>query len=267
MGDQSTVIKKIKIGQLNGATFSSQGLSLIYKDFAVMGFPMVFKNYEEYDYVKEKMTSYYDDEFEKRDYILLCWTEVGLIYLFSKDKVNSVQTLKKSKPLLIEGDSISLALFNEIGTSPIPLQISDVMTGLQTGLIDTIFSSPYGLIAMQWFTKVNYMADFPITLMIGAVMIDSKLYNSMPENYRQKMKSAFRTTFDNLNQKVRDDNNNALTAIKKQGLNILNVPEQDQKNFNIVCNNVAKNLTEKEYSRDLLKKIEDHVDNFRKNKK
>jgi len=113
MGDQSTVLKKIKIGQLNGCTFSSGGLSLIYKDFVVMGFPMVYKNYDEYDYVRDKMAGSFEKEFEKRGFELLGWTEVGLIYLFSKKKVYNVPTLKDSKPYLVEGDTISIQLFDE----------------------------------------------------------------------------------------------------------------------------------------------------------
>src|SRR4030042_1157377 len=157
MGDQSTVLKKIKIGQLTGVTFSSLGLSYIYKDFSVLGLPLLYNNYDEYDYVVAKLSNLLDKEFEKGGFIIAAWTEIGLIYTYSKKQVNSIDTLKKSKPLLIADDAMSLYLFQEIGVKPIPLQISDVMTGLQTGSIDTIFSSHYGVIAMQWSSRVKYM--------------------------------------------------------------------------------------------------------------
>ena len=266
MGDQSTVIKKIMIGQLSGCTFSSGGLALIYKDSAVMGFPMVFRNYEEYDYTKGKMSAFFEKEFEKKGYILLGWTEVGLIYLYSKKKVNTIETFRDSKPFLYEGDTISLALFKESGTTPIPLQMSDIMTGLQTGLIDTIFSSPYALIVTQWFTKVKYMADIPITLMIGAIMVDKKLFYSMPREYQKEMKKTFHTTFNNLNERIRKDNDNALVSLKKNGLIILPVNQSSKQVFYDVCNRVADKLTEKDYSKKLLERIRGHVEEFREKK-
>ena len=149
MGDQATIIKKIKIGQLSGATFSGNGLSRIYKDSAIMGFPMIFKNYKEYDYIKQKTAAFFDKEFEKRGYVVLSWSEVGFIYVYSKNKVYSVETLRKSKPFVVKDDEISLALFKEVNANPVPVQISDIVTALQTGTIDTVFASPSTLIIMQ----------------------------------------------------------------------------------------------------------------------
>lgn len=263
MGDQSAVLKKIKIGQLNGSTFSSGGLGLIYKDFGIMGFPMIFKSYEEYDYVKDKMSSFFEKKFEENGFVLMAWSEVGLIYLFSKYRVNSVEALRFSKPLLIEGDSISLALFNEINASPVPLQIPDVITGLQTGLIDTVFSSPYTLIVTQWFTKVNYMADAPITLMIGGILVEKNTFDKMPANYKKDMKELFKTTFDNLNGRVREDNKNALVSLKKNGLMILPVAKTDYDLFITVCNRLADRLTKEEYSRATLDNIRMYLNEFR----
>jgi len=264
MGDQNDVIKKIKIGQLSGAALSSGGLGLIYKDFLVMGFPLIFKNYDEYDYVKEKMTSFFEKEFEKRGYVFLGWSEVGLIYVYSKKKVHSIDTLRSAKPFLVEGDEISYALFKEAKVTPVPLQISDVMTSLQTGTIDTVFSSPYGLIVMQWHTNVKYMASFPITLMIGAVLVDKNLFYSMPASYQTEMKKMFKSTLDGINSKIRSDNNKALEVLKKNGLVILPVDNKDKDIFYNVCDKVAMKLTEKEYSRSLYNKIIGYIKEYRK---
>jgi TRAP-type C4-dicarboxylate transport system substrate-binding protein len=260
MGDQSTVIKKIKLGQLNGSTFSSGGLGLIYKDFAIMGFPMVFQSYKEYDYVLNKMGPYFEKKFDENGYVLLAWTEVGLIYIYSKNKVNSVTTLRNSKPLLLEGDKISSELFKEVNATPVPIQLSDVLTGLQTGLIDTVFSSPYALIVTQWYTKVKYMADSPITLMIGAVMVDKKTFNSMPSSYRNELKSMFKSTFSKINQKIRQDNKSSLELLKKRGqIVLLSVAKKDKQVFVNACTKVANKLTEREYSRNLLNRIRTYV--------
>ena len=267
MGDQSTVIKKIKIGQLSGATFSSGGLSLIYKDSAVLGFPMVFRNDKEYDYVRNKMAGFFENEFRKNGYELLAWSEVGQIFLFSKKKVNSVATLKDSKPLLLEGDNISIVLYDEVNTTPVPLQMSDILTGLQTGLIDTIYSSTYGLIVTQWFTKVKYMADVPITHMIGAVMVDKTLFDSMPQEYQKEMQRLFKEKFDAGIKQVRSDNKSALEALKKAGIVILPVDNNEKQNFYNVCEKTANKLTEREYSRDILNKVRGYVNEYRKNHK
>lgn len=267
MGDQITVIKKIKIGQLNGATLSGLGLSYIYKDYAVFGFPLLYNSYDEFEYVVTELSSILNKEFEKRDFIILAWSNVGLIYLYSKNPVNSLEKLKKSKPLLIADDIFSQSLFDEIGVKPIPLQMSDVLTALQTGIIDTIFSTHYGVIAMQWVSKLKYVADFPITLMTGAIVVDSKLFYSMPINYRNELKSLFKKKFDELNQKVKKDDEAAIELLKKRGeIKILNVEESEKQKFIDVCTKMAYKMTEKEYSRELYNKVVETLKKIKKEK-
>ncbi|OHD13352.1 MAG: hypothetical protein A2086_14640 [Spirochaetes bacterium GWD1_27_9] len=267
MGDQSTVIKKIKIGQLSGAGLSSGGMQLIYKDFAIMGFPLIFRNYKEYDYTKEKLGSFFDQELEKKDFVILSWTEVGFIYVCSKKKVNSAETLSQSKPIILEGDIVSKALYDELNIKPIPLQLSDILTSLQTGQIDTIFSSTYGLIVTQWFTKVNYIADFPITFMIGSCVVDKKMFYSLTKEQQTLMRNLFKENFGKLAQKVRQDNDKARISLEKQGIKFIPVDDKQKQRFVEVCTNAYKVLTEKEYSKEMLDKVLKVVDEYRNSNK
>ncbi len=267
MGDQNTVVNKMKIGQLNGAGLSSGGMQLIYKDFGVLGFPLIFRTYDEYDYTIEKLGSYVGDKIEENGFVLLAWTEVGLIYVFSKKKVNSLATLKTSKPFLLEGDVVSKAMFDEFSIKPIPLQMADIVTSLQTGMIDTVFSSYYTLIATQWYTRVAYGADFPITLMIGAIVVDKKIFESMPKNYQTMMRDQFASKFKALSKKVRQDDVDSKKALEKYGIKYLPVADKEKEVFQNACDNVYKSLTEKEYSRDLLIKVQNTVEEYRKGNK
>jgi TRAP-type transport system periplasmic protein len=267
MGDQNTVVKKIKIGQLSGGAISSGGLELIYKDFAIMGFPMVFNSVEEYDYTRQKITPFYQEESEKKDFVFLAWTEVGFIYLFSKKQVNSLETLRTAKPFLIEGDEISKALFDEFKTSAVQTQLSDILTGLQTNYIDTVFSSPYTLIVTQWFTKVNYMADFPITFMLGGIVVDKKLFYSMPKNYQEIMRNLFTENFENLAIKIRKDNDNARISLGKNGIKFLPVDKKEKDKFRETCTLTRNKLTDKFYSKEVLDKILKYVDEYRNSHK
>ena len=167
----------------------------------------------------------------------------------------------------MEGDEISSVLYKEVNVTPVPIQLSDVLTGLQTGLIDTVTSPPYALIVTQWYTKVKYMADEPITLMIGAVMVDKKTFYSIPSSYQKELRNMFKSTFSKLNQKIRQDNENSLELLKKRGqITLLPVAQKDKEVFITACTNVANRLTEKEYSRDILNRIRSYINEYRKNK-
>ncbi|HOJ64564.1 MAG TPA: TRAP transporter substrate-binding protein DctP [Spirochaetota bacterium] len=267
MGDQSSVIKKIKMGQLSGAGLSSGGAQLIYKDFGILGFPMIFKNYDEYDYIVKEFGYLFEQEFEKNGFILAAWSEVGLIYIFSKKKVDTLDALRNAKPFIMEGDQVSIVLFEEAKIKPVQTKMSDIITDLNTGRIETVFSSTYALIATQWFTKVYYMADFPITLMIGAVVLDKKLFDSMPKNYQVELRRLFKEHFARLTQKVRKDNEDAREIlVRKAGIKILPIDQKQKEIFYRLAEKASDRLTQVDYSRDLYLKIKEKLEEYRKNK-
>ncbi len=43
--------------------------------------------------------------------------------------------------------------------SPVPLGLADVLTGLQTGLVDVVSGPPVAAVALQWFTKIKYAIE------------------------------------------------------------------------------------------------------------
>ncbi len=254
MGDQGTVITKMATGQITGSTFSNAGLQRIYKDFAIVGFPLVISNETEYDIFKDKLSGFFEKKLEESNsgVVILAWTETGPIYVCSKMPLNSIDTMRASKPFVLEGDRVSMALFTHIKANPRPLQTSDILQSLSTGLIDTVFAPPYGLIAMQWTSRVNYIADFPITFMIGAIGIEKKYFNALPKEHQLKVREIFKKHFDALTPTIRQDNKAALETIKKFGIRFLNVEQKEQKEFYRVCNEVNLQMIEKDgYSKDI----------------
>lgn len=268
MGSQDAVIDKMKIGQIQGATFSNTGMQSIYKDFGIVGFPLTLRNQNEYDYLVEKKGKFFEDEFKKRGYKFLCWTETGPIYIYSKKQVNTISALQNSKPYILPGDIISEMLFKECKTTPIPVQISDILTSLKTGQIDTVFSPPYALLAMQWAPSVTYATDFIITFMIGSVMVDAKMFDSMPKEYQNLMETLFREKIDVLKYNVRRDNAAAQDALKKSGIKFIEVPEKESDAFYEIGEKASKQLIEKYgFSGELYQEVKNLMIDYRKNNK
>ena len=106
-------------------------------------------------------------------------TETGFTYLMSAKPTRTFDDLKGRKAWMMQDDPVSLAIVEAAGLSPVPLPISDVLTGLQTGLIDTVAAPPVGAIALQWFTKAKYLTDLPITYVCGTTVVSAKAFNRM----------------------------------------------------------------------------------------
>ena len=134
------------------------------------------------DYIYKEFQKEWDQAFQANGYVLLGWAEVGFIYFFTNAPVHNLTDLKGVKMWMWEGDPIAEGSFKTIGIHPVPLSITDVMTSLQTGLIDGVYSSPLAILALQWFTKTKYMYDYHLADAAGSVLISKKTFDQMPKD-------------------------------------------------------------------------------------
>ena len=142
MGDEPDVLRKIRKGQLHGGMFTGYGIGRIYSPARVLEVPFLFKNTDESDYVRTQMMPELEAGFSESGFELLGWPEVGFIHFFSKQPVRLVDDLRKQKVFVGSGSEGMIQLWRSNGFHPVALAMTDVMTGLQTGMIEAMPSTP-----------------------------------------------------------------------------------------------------------------------------
>ena len=222
MGDDRTMFRKMKIGQLQGAGFTMTGISEIVPDFRVMGIPYLFHSYDEVDEVWDKLMSRQIEAFAKKDMVLLAMSEVGFIYTMSTNPISTLEDLKESKIWALEGDLLNLAFIEAVGITPIPLSLPDVLVSLQTGMVNTVFNGYYGSIVLQWFTKIKYITDFPFGYAYGGLVFDKKALDRLPKGYLVIIQTAAEKYFTGkLKDDIRRTNLEALETLKANGITVV----------------------------------------------
>lgn len=265
-GDENDVLRKMEINQLHAAGFTSQGLGEIVKEVRILNVPLLIKNEEEVDYIFSKMGAYFEKQFEKKGFIVLGWPEVGFAYVFSKKKIDSIESFKKIKMWIWGEDVLVNTLFRNIGVVPIPLSLIDVMQSLQTGMIEGVYGSPLSAIAMQWQTMVKYMLDMKIAYVPGGVLIKKNIWNKIPEKYRPIIMEESRKSFNKLTQLSRKENKEAMDALKKSGVIFTYINnETDIKLFEEISKKTADDLIGKFYTKEILEEVNKHLLEIRKN--
>jgi TRAP-type C4-dicarboxylate transport system substrate-binding protein len=229
MGNDKSVLRKIRIGQLQGGAITGGGLSTIYPDAQIYTLPFQFRNLEEVDAVRKVMDKQIINGLQKEGFISFGLSEGGFAYLLSNSPVKTTDNMKGLKIWIPEGDKVNAKMFGKLGISPIPLPLTDVLTGLQTGLIDTIASAPIGAIALQWHTRVNYLTQVPLAYLYATLVIKEKAFMKLSKADQEVVRKTLRSTFVKLNKQNRADNIAALSALKQQGIEFINpTPKQQQ---------------------------------------
>ncbi|MCX7697890.1 MAG: TRAP transporter substrate-binding protein DctP [Candidatus Goldbacteria bacterium] len=263
-GDEKDVLKKMKINQLHAAGFTSQGLGEVVPEVRILNIPLIINNEKEIDYVLEKMTPYFEKQFEKKGFIVLGWPEVGFAYIFSKQKIDSIDAFRKIKMWIWGEDVLVNTLFKELGVVPIPLSLIDVMQALQTGMIEGVYGSPLSAVAMQWQTMTKYILNMRIAYVPGGVLINKSIWVKMPENFRKIIMEESRKAFNKLTELSRKENNDALNVLKKSGIVFTDIAnKQDLKTFADVSEKTANQLVGKFYTKELLNELKKHLSDFR----
>lgn len=262
-GDEIGVLRKMRLGQIHSAGFTGVGSGEILPEFRVLEAPMLLRNYEETDYITAMLYDDFAKKYEEKGYILLGITEVGFVYVFGQKPIRSLEDLKGVKMWMWEGDPLAEAAFKALGANAIPLSITDVLTSLQTNLIDAVYTSPLACVSLQWYTRVKYMMDFPLTNAFGTILITKKMFNKMPPEYQQILVEKGREQMAKLVQISRRDNEESIELMKKNGIKLVEIPEENLKVFYDAGKRARENLVGKLYSQELLDRVENALREFR----
>jgi TRAP-type C4-dicarboxylate transport system substrate-binding protein len=263
MGDDRVMYRKMRVGQINGGGFTMTGIADIVPDFRVLGIPFFFNSYEEVDELKQKLFPRFQKEFDKKNMVLLAMSEVGFIYTMSQKPITTMDQLKKSKAWAPEGDPISTALLESVGLTPIPLSIPDVLTSLQTGLINTAFNSFYGSIVMQWFTRTSYITDIPFVYAYGAFLLDKKTFSRLPANYVQMMHAAAKKHFAKLLTDTRQSNKEALQVLQDNDISLVELTPESRTELLNYREMTVEKLVGDAFSKSIYQEAVEHLEKFR----
>jgi TRAP-type transport system periplasmic protein len=259
-GDERDVIRKIRIGQIHAAGFTGVGLGQILPEVRILDLPFLFETDQEIQHVYEKLNGYFADKFEEKGYVLLGWVPVGWVHFFSTQEIQSVEDIKKTKPWMWEGDPLVEETYNALGVKPVPLSVTDVLMSLQTGLLDTIYASSQGALALQWFTKVKYMSKLRMGYATGAVLISKKKFNSLPDDCKPILKKLSEKYLKRLVEIIQRDNAASIKIMQDNGVRLSELPKKKViEEFHQAGAVARKNLVGKLFPPKLLEAVLNHL--------
>lgn len=242
MGDEPAVLRKIKIGQLQGGAFTGGELSQINKDAQIYSLPFLFKTQDEVDKVRAQLDPLLKRSFQQAGFEAVGISGGGFAYLMSVRDVKNKDDLKAAKVWVPQGDRIDEAGFKAGGVAAIPLPLADVYTSLQTSLIDTVANTPAGAIAFQWHTKLKHMVDLPVTYVVGILVIDKKALDGLSSEDHKAVSEEIAVAFARLEKINRDDNAQARGALEKQGVTIYRPNAEQTKSWEVLGEVARKDL-------------------------
>lgn len=231
MGDDKAVLRKLRVGQLHGAAMTSGGVLQPYPDIALYNLPLVFRNAEEVDYVRARLDEKLMAGLRENKFVGFGLAEVGFAYPMMKDPITAVDQFQNRRVWAPDNDPGALKAYASFNISPVPLPIADVLTGLQTGLIDTIGSPSIGAIALQWHTQVDYALELPLMYVYGLFALTERAFNRMDEAEQAIVTEELEAAVARVDAMSRKDNVAADKALQSTGLQWLQPSDEERRQW------------------------------------
>lgn len=217
-GDEPDIIRKMRIGQVQAAALTVAGLAQIDPAFKVFTVPMYFESYPELRAVLDKMTPMLKQKLEAKGFILLNWGHGGWVHIFGKQPVGNIADVKKLKLWVGLGDDQMVGLWKRNGYQPVAIAATDILTGLQSGMLEAIYTTPLAALSLQWFRQVPNMSEVGLAPLVGGTVITKQAWNKLSEADRQAVLASCVKVEKKLEADVPLQDQISVSEMKKRGL-------------------------------------------------
>lgn len=253
-GDERDVLRKIQLGQLEGAAVTSIGLGQVVRSVLVLQMPGLFENREQVLKVRSELAGEFGKQFEAAGYELLAWGDVGDRRIFSNKPILRPNDYKSARPWVWREDPISAGLMTAIGANGVLLGLPEVFAALQTGMVDTITASAVSALGLQWFRHVTHMSKSTGEPVVGACVVSKKWMDALPPDVREGLREVTKAFGLELQTKVKQEDDKAAETLRKRGMKEFDMMAQ-RSDWEPVLIKLAKDMTGKLYSKELFNRV------------
>jgi TRAP-type transport system periplasmic protein len=227
-GGEAEMTRRMRIGQLQGALLSVVGLRELEPSIAALQvMPLLFRNWEEVDYVRERMRPAMEKKFLEKGFVVLAWGDAGWVRFFSKEPAMRPDDFKKMKFFAWGSEPEQQAIMKSLGYTPVPLETTDVLPAIQTGMINVVPSTPYFALATQIYSTAPHMLEINWAPIVGAFVITKKAWDDMTPQAQAAVMASSEKAGVLIRAKARQEVDDAVDAMRKRGLTV-NRPSAEQ---------------------------------------
>lgn len=220
-GNDKQVQRKMRTGQLHGGAFTSGAMSLFQQDADIYSLGLLFHDTEEVEYVRQQLDSILVDRLLQAGYVCFGFAGGGFAYMMSNTPLRTSADMSGQKVWTPEGDALAYAALQAIGVAPVSMPITDVMTGLQTDLLDSVAVPPVGAVVLQWHTRLKYITDLPLAYVYAAILIERKAFERLQAEDQAVVHEVLAKVYQGFDETGNADNLAALQALQNSGLELV----------------------------------------------
>jgi TRAP-type C4-dicarboxylate transport system substrate-binding protein len=253
-GDERDFVRKMRAGQMDGASITTTGLGQLVRQILVLSVPGVFDEYDQLDRVRAALNDRFAGMFDQEGYTLLGWGDVGKTRLFSMERVERPSDIKKLRPWAWKDDLIFTEFLKVVGANPVRLGVPEVYPALQTRMVDTLPASALAAVSLQWYTRLKYVTKRNSGIIVGATLVRKDKFEQLSDAQKQVLVETSVRAHKALNTSIRRDDDKSYRTVLQRGLSEVDTTE-NQAEWEEAGKEVRERLAGRVYPKSLLEAV------------
>jgi len=263
-GNDKQVQRKMRTGQLHGGAFTSGALNKFQRDADLFSMPMLFNSIDEARYVRSEMEAVVRQRLEDAGYVNFGFAAAGFAYMMSNRPLATLSDLKGQKVWIPEGDPIGFAALRALGIAPVIMPVTDVMTGLQTDLLDSVTVPPVGAVVFQWHTRLKYITELPVAYVYASLLIDKRAFSKLSEEDQLVVREVMEGIYRKFDRNGVIENREALQALLDNGLEMVSPDNAEVDEWRVIVNASHRRMArDGAFDPELLDRMESLIQDYR----
>jgi len=254
-GDERDFVRKVRAGQMDAAGVSTTGLGMVARPVLVLTAPGLITEYDQLERARTQLGERFEKLIEDNGFVQLNWGEAGKHRIFSMHEFAEPKDLKSLRPWAWKDDPVFAEFVGVIGANPVRVGANEVYGGLQTRMLDTVPCSAIMAVALQWYTRLNYMAKWNFGIIIGGSFIKKEKFDELTEHDQKVLLDTAERAARAGDKLTRRDDERAYNSLVKRGIVEVDTSTH-QAAWDAAAMQTRKNLVGRLYSKSLLEAVE-----------
>jgi TRAP-type C4-dicarboxylate transport system substrate-binding protein len=265
LGGEVDMVRRMRVGQIQAAMLTVTGLTEIDDSVAaIQNMPMMFRSAEELEFVREKLRPMFEQKFRDKGFIVLFWGDAGWVRFFSKKPAMYPDDFKQMKLFALANHPKATELWKHAGFRVVELEVTDILTGLNTGLVDAVPSEPYYALAGQFYGPAPNMLDIKWAPLVGGTVITAKAFNALPAETQKALLESAEQTGKKLTAESRARSEEAIEAMKKRGLKVTTPSPEVEAVWRKTCENAYPSIRGSIVPAEMFDQVQKLLEDYRK---
>lgn len=263
-GDEGDMLRKMRINQLDAAVLTGMGFTKLNPELFVLSLPFFVQDDDELLYLLAAMKDRLEQLVRDKGFEVVGWQMAGWIYFFSKNPVVYPQDLRTHK-ISVTADAPEISqIWKNMGFTVVPLSTLDLMSGLQSGMVNSFYSSPILAASYQWFGLAKNMTSLKLSPLVGGLVISERAWKRIPDKYKPALLASAERILAPLYAETIRLEGEAVKVMTSHGLSVHTVPPDAFKQWTDLGERGYGDVIGKTISREIYSEARGHLEHYRR---